>query len=73
MLSSVNGLANSLSTFVEIQLPIDLFLESQLHFLHLHSCVFLKIDFRERGKEREREGQREKHRFVVPLIYAFIR
>ena len=30
--------------------------------------LFLFIDFRERGKKGERERQREKHQFVIPLM-----
>ena len=40
---------------------------SDLYNFFLKNCL---IDFRERGRGEERE--REKHQFVVPLIYAFI-
>ena len=34
----------------------------------MSSFLFLFIDFR----EKEKKGQREKHQFVVPLIYTSI-
>ena len=33
---------------------------------------FFFTDFREQERERERERETDRHRFVVPLIYAFI-